>query len=333
MEKHYLEINWSTLWRILIFVLLAFFLYFIKNIVMMTAAAFIIAVICQPLVDFLQKKRVARVLGTSLIFVLMLVVLVFFIYLVVPLVISQLNNFFVNFNENIAALADKGILKDLSEQIFLNLKTVLSAFSGGAAGILSFIFSVFGGIFAVFTCGVLAFYFTLEEKAVENFFRFCLPESYENKIITIFKNSAKRINRWFQSRVLLSLFVGLLSWAGLSLLKVDYSFTLALIIGFLDILPFIGPFIAGVLAFLVSLKISWILGIWVALFLFIVQQLENIIFTPWLMKKATGLSPLVILLALLIGAKIAGLLGFILAIPITIIAQEIFREFEKKQTE
>lgn len=327
-----MEISWSALWRITIFVLILFFLFLIRDILAVIALALVVAVICRPAVDFLQKKKVARVLGTSFIFLLLFSAAGFFIWLAAPLFFSQLNNFLLNFNENIGRVIGENALSGLNEWFFLNGKTFLNVFSGGAFQVSHFIFSVFGGVFAVLTGAVLAFYFTLEEKGAEDFFCFFLPQKYEARIIAIFRNSSRRINRWFQGRILLSLFVGLLSWAGLALLRVDYSFTLALLAGVLDILPFIGPLIVGVLAFMIGLNVSWLLGIWAALFFLIVQQLESVIFTPWIMKKTTGLSPLVVLLALLIGAKLAGLLGFILAIPTAMVMQETFREFERRET-
>ena len=332
MEKRYFEVTWASLWRILAFVLVLILLYSIREILILLVLAIVISSVCQPLVDFLQKKKISRFLATSFVFVLILGILGIFLWLVVPLIIFQFGNFVTNFNETINKIDSRNIFGEITQQLIINLKAAFDVLAKGATTILNLIFSIFGGIFLALTCLVLAFYLTLEERGVEKFFRSILPKNYENRLISIFEKSASRIGRWFQGRLLLSLIIGLFSWLGFYLFGVKYSGTLALLAAVLDIIPIIGPIFAGLIVFLVTLTDSWLLGVWVLLFFVILQQLEGILLAPLIMGKTTGLSPLVVLLALLIGAKIAGLIGFILAIPLAIIVQEIFEESVRRKT-
>ena len=332
MEKRYFEISWGSLWRALAFVLALIVLYLIKEILILLASAIIIASICQPWVNFLKKKKVSRLLGTSFVFILILVILGVFFWLVVPLVISQFGNFITNFNETIVKIGNQSFLTEIIQQLIINLKAAFDILAKGATAVFDLIFSIFGGIFLAITCLVLAFYLTLEENGVEKFFRSILPKSYEEWIISIFEKSTARIGRWFQGRIILSFIVGLLSWLGFYLLGMKYSGTLALLAAVLENIPLVGAIFVGLIAFLVALTDSWLLAVWVVLFFALVQQLENVLLTPLVMKKTTGLSPLVVLLALLIGTKIAGLIGFLLAIPATIIIQEIFEEGGRRKT-
>ena len=331
MEKRYLEITWASLWRILVFVLALIILYLIREILILLVLSIVIAAICQPFVDYLQKKKVARFLGTSLVFALILAILGVFLWLVIPLVISQFGHFITNFNETISKLGSHNFLTDLIQQLIINLKAAFDVLAKGATTIFNLIFSIFGGIFLAITCLVLAFYLTVEEKGVEKFLRSILPKSYEDWIISILDKSIVRIGRWFQGRLLLSLIIGLFSWLGFYLFGIKYSGTLALLAAVLDIIPIVGPIFAGLLAFLVALADSWLLGIWVLVFFAVLQQVESILFTPLIMGKTTGLPPLVVLLALLIGAKIAGLVGFLLAIPLAIIFQEVYDESVRRR--
>jgi len=332
MEKRYFEVTWASLWRILAFVLVLIFVYLIRDILILLVLAIVISSICQPLVDFLQKKKISRFLGTSFVFILILGISGIFLWLVIPLVISQFGNFIANFNETIIKIGSRNIFGEIIQQLIVNLKTALDVLTQGATTVFNLIFSIFGGIFSALTCLVLAFYFTLEEKGLEKFFRSILPKSYENRLIPIFEKSSSRIGHWFQGRLLLSLLIGLFSWLGFYLLGVKYSGTLVLLAAVLDIIPIIGPIFAGLIVFLVALTDSWLLGIWVILFFVILQQLEGILLAPLIMGKTTGLSPLVVFIALLIGAKIAGLIGFLLAIPLAIIVQEIFEESVRRKT-
>ncbi len=333
MEKKYFEITWISLWRILAFVLAITGLYLIREILILLALAILISSVCQPWVDFLQKKKVSRFLGTFFVFILILIILGVFFWLVVPLVVHQFGNFITNANETISKIGNYSFLTEIVQQLIINLKAAFDVLAKGAATVFNLIFSIFGGIFLAITCLVLAFYLTLEENGVEKFFRSILPKIYENRLIPIFERSTSRIGRWFQGRLLLSLVIGLFSWLGFYLFGVEYSGTLALLAAVLDIVPIVGPIFAGLIIFLAALTDSWLLGVWVVVFFVVLQQLEGILFAPLIMGKTTGLSPLVVLIALLIGAKIAGFIGFLLAIPLAIIIQEIFDESVRRKTQ
>lgn len=332
MEKRYFEITWISLWRTLAFVLAIIALYLIREILVLLALAIVISSVCQPWVDFLQKKKISRFLGTLFIFILILVILGVFFWLVVPLVVHQLGKLITNFNETISRIGNYSFLTEIVQQLIINLKAAFDVLAKGATTVFNLIFSIFGGIFLAITCLVMAFYLTLEENGVEKFFRSILPKIYENRLIPIFEKSTHRIGRWFQGRLLLSLAIGLFSWLGFYLFGVEYSGTLALLAAVLDVIPIIGPIFASLIIFLAALADSWLIGIWVIVFFVILQQLEGVLLAPLIMGKTTGLSPLVVLIALLIGAEIAGLIGFLLAIPLAIIVQEIFGESVRKKT-
>lgn len=333
MEKKYLEISWNSLGRILIFIILLFLIFLIKDILILLFLAVVIAAVCQPFVDYLQKKKIPRFLGSSFIFILILAILGIFLWLVAPLVISQFGDFIANFDEIIAKIGSNNVFGEFIQQLIPNLKSAFELLTKNAATISNFAFSIFGGIFTVLTCLVLAFYLTLEEREAEKFFRAILPDKYENRIISIFDNSTRRIGRWFQGRILVSLILTLICWLGLYFLGVKYSATLGLLNGVLDIIPFIGPVFAGLIAAFVALTDSWLLVFWTILFLFIIHYLNNILFMPLIMEKTTGLNSLVVLIALLIGTQIAGFVGFILAIPAAIITQEIFKAWENSTSQ
>jgi len=333
MEKKYFEISWNSLWRVLVFVISLFLIYLIKDILILLFLAVVIAAVCQPFVDYLHKKKIPRFLGSSFIFILILAILGIFLWLVIPLIISQFGDFIANFDEIIAKIGSNNVFGQFIQQLIPNFKSAFELLVKNAVTISNFAFSIFGGIFTVLTCLVLAFYLTLEEREAEKFFRAILPDKYENRIISIFDNSNRRIGHWFQGRVLISLILFLLCWLGLYFLGVKYSATLGLLNGVLDIIPFVGPVLAGLIAFFVALTGSWTLVIWTTLFLFIVHYLNNILFTPLIIGKTTGLNSLVVLIALLVGAQIAGFIGFILAIPAAIIIQEIFRAWENSTSQ
>jgi len=328
MEKQNSIINWKSLGQIFIFILLLFLFFLIKDILILLFLAVIIAAICQPFVDYLQKNKIPRFLGSSFIFLLILGILGSFFWLVMPLAISQFTEFINNFDEIIAKIGNNTAISDFIQQLIPNLKNYFDLFINNIASISNFALSVFGGIFTALTCLVLAFYLTVGEKEIEKFFRAMLPDRFENQIVAIFENATKRIGHWFQSRILISLILSILCWIGLYFIGVKYSATLGLLNGVLDIIPIIGPVLAVFITALVALTDSWLLVVWAVIFLCIAHSLNNNLFTPLIMGKMSGLNPLVIFIALLIGARVAGFIGFILAVPATIIIQEIYKAWE-----
>ena len=121
--------------------------------------------------------------------------------------------------------------------------------------------------------------------------------------------------------------VGLLTFIGLSLIGVRYALPLSIIAGLLEVVPNLGPTISTIPSFLVALTQSYFLGFSTIALYFIVQQLENHIIVPMVMKKAVGLNPIITLIALIIGGKVGGAVGVVLAIPFTLFAETLLIEF------
>jgi predicted PurR-regulated permease PerM len=112
--------------------------------------------------------------------------------------------------------------------------------------------------------------------------------------------------------------IGLATYIGLMLLGIDYALSLALIAGLLEIVPVLGPLIAAVPALIVASAISPWATVTVVILYALIQQAENNLIVPKVMGRAVGFSPLVILIILLVGGKLLGVLGALLAIPITL---------------
>ena len=130
------------------------------------------------------------------------------------------------------------------------------------------------------------------------------------------------------------IFVGILSFIVFFLLDVKYAFTLALISGVLNFIPFIGPLITGILAFLfVGVSNSWFMAVYIIIALYIIQATENTFITPVLMKRFLGLPPILVLISLLVGGTMFGILGVIFVVPVFGIIYEFLKEFLEKRKE
>ena len=134
----------------------------------------------------------------------------------------------------------------------------------------------------------------------------------------------------FRGRYFLMLIIFLLDYVGLLLIGAPYALVLALVAGILEIVPYIGPVISAVIAVSVSFLHGPLTGLLVLGLFVLVQQLEGYVLTPLVMKKAVGLNPVVVILALMIGAKLGGVMGIIIAVPIAAVAGEIVNDLVKK---
>lgn len=130
---------------------------------------------------------------------------------------------------------------------------------------------------------------------------------------------------------MMMIFMFLLTLIGLLILGVDYALTLALMVGIGEIIPVVGIVTAGIASILVAFNQSPWLGLWVLCLFGILQQMEGHVLVPLVMKKALGLSPIIIILALLTGYATLGILGMIIAVPVTTCLSIFVADYTEKK--
>jgi predicted PurR-regulated permease PerM len=148
-------------------------------------------------------------------------------------------------------------------------------------------------------------------------------------VVRLIAKIQRKMGLWVVGQFILSVFIFILTYIGLTILGVEYALVLALIAGLLEVVPYIGPFVSAMPAIFFALIQSPPLVIGVIILYILIQKTEGYVLVPKIMEKTVGTSPLVVLLALLIGFKLAGILGVLLAVPltgaITVIIQEFFQ--------
>jgi len=189
---------------------------------------------------------------------------------------------------------------------------------------------IVGGVFtnAIFFMSTLFFsmYLTIEKNILATLLlSFAGKETAERWIGTVHRIE-KRMNAWFWGELTLMTAIGVLTFIGLNLIGVKYALPLAIIAGVLEVVPNIGPILSTVPAFFVALTGSYFLGFSTIALYFIVQQLENNFIVPYIMRKAVGLHPIITLIALVVGGRIGGVLGVLLAIPLTLVFETIIMD-------
>lgn len=214
----------------------------------------------------------------------------------------------------------------------ISFQNVLSHFSSGFVNTVS---AVFGGVLSFVLIVVLSFYLAVQEDGVANFLKVITPLKNEKYIISLWKRSQQKIGYWMQGQILLGVIVGVLLYLGLTILGVKNAILLSVFAAFFEIIPLFGPVIAAIPAVLLSFADGGLTaGLLVVGLYLIIQQFENHLIYPLVVKKVVGVSPIMVILALVIGYKLAGFLGVLLSVPIAAAITEYFRDVvEGKMTE
>lgn len=333
--KVIVDISSMTLFKILLIIVVVAFLFYVKDIAMMLFVSLILAATINPSVDWMQKNKIPRVLGIALIYVLVLSALFFSFYLILNPLTSEIKNLSKDFPiywEKVSAgwhefdtFSKNQGWQTVIEDSLLSLQTGLASLASNFfGGIISFI----GSIFSLLVILVMTFYLSLYDQSMKKKARSFLPPDKQPYFIAVINRMQEKIGFWLRGQLLLSLIIFALSLVGLLALGVKYAWVLALFAGITEFIPYLGPFIGAVPAIFIAFTQDPTLGFYVLILYIAIQQAENNIIVPLLMKKAVGLNPVVVIVAMLVGAKVAGIAGVLLAVPVTtaigVIASDIF---------
>lgn len=304
-------------------------LYLIRDIIVLFFIVFVIVAALSPVVDRWSKKM-PRIISVTLIYVIFLAVIVGAIVLVSKPVVNQIQSLSQNVPELISKVAPaldsyKNVAK-LSQEGLASLSSNLSRFS---SDVMSTTLGVLGGVVAVITILVLTFYLLLEEEGIRKFVKSVLPPTYKDSAIEAANKISIKMGSWFSGQLLLMFLVGFLDLIGLAILQVPYALTLAVWAAFTEVIPYVGPWIGLVPAAIIGFTVSPLLGVLVIALYLLVQQIEGQFLVPKIMGRAVGLSPVVIIFALLVGAKLLGILGVMLAVPAAGAISVIYEEWPK----
>lgn len=337
---------------VLLLAFLAFFAYEIRSILLIFFISLLFSAALDPTIDILEKKKIPRGISVILIYIAILAVLAIFISLLIPLIATQvlelagkvgelmknLTRFIEKidfpFVEKIRPLL-KQFLESIDQKTLIDTATAtlqqvgeqLQNIAGNAWNALKV---VFHGIFNVILVLVLTFFMTIEDMGMEKFVVSLFPQRHRKYIFLKWGAIKKKVGYWLRGQLLLCLSIGVLTFIGLKILGIQYAATLAMIAGILELIPYLGPILAAIPALLIAANQSGWLVLWIAALYFTIQELENNVFVPIIMRKAVGLSPIITIFAMLVGAKFLGILGIILSVPVATIISIFVKDYASK---
>jgi predicted PurR-regulated permease PerM len=189
---------------------------------------------------------------------------------------------------------------------------------------------VFGGLFSFILIVVLSFYLSVQENGITHFLRMITPRAHEEYVIDLWTRSQEKIGRWMQGQLILVVIIGVITYLGLLLIGVEHAMLLAFLAGIAELIPLFGPVIAAIPAVIIAFSGGGTtLALVVLAFYLIVQQFENHLIYPLVVRKVVGLSPIIIILALVAGGQLAGFLGVLLSVPLAAILMEFLNDYER----
>ncbi len=321
--KSKIEISYKTVIFAVVFIVVLWILIQIRDILFLLFISFLLMTALNPLVLILEKFRIPRLLGILLIYAIIIGLFGVSFASAIPTLISQS----VKLIQDLPSFAAR-VLPYWN----IDADTLTKQMTPIGENVVKLSIGIFSNIITTLTVLVFTFYFLLERRHAEDILKTMIGEAIARQVFVVLRTIEKRLSAWVHGELLLMAFIGIFSYAGLSFLRIDFALPLALIAGLLEIVPLIGPIVSAVPAVLVALATSPLLALTVIALFFIIQQIENNILVPIVMKQSVGLSPLVTILALMVGARFAGIVGALLAVPIVLVIQVVVEYFLNRQS-
>lgn len=335
-KEQTIEISMTTLFKFVLVIIALLFLYYVRDVIVIVIVSGIFASALAPWVDRFQRKNVPRIVSIIAIYAIILGLISLAIALIIPAITNQLKQFATNFpalyqkiSAGFPGAGAKG--SELAETIQQSLQSIISALGDITSSIFAGLAGIFGGLFSLVGILVLTFYMALIEDGFKKLITAVSPAKYQPYLIQLTNRIQIKLGHWIKGQLILSLIIGIASFIGLTILGIPYAVVLGLIAGLTEFIPIAGPIIGAVPAVLIALTISPWKAIFVVILYIIIQQLENNLLVPKVMQKVIGLNPIVIIIVMLLGARLLGILGILLAIPVTIIGDEFLKDFFKER--
>ncbi len=338
-----ITITTGTILRTLLIFALCWAVFFLRDLVLIILTAIVIASSLEPAIAFMKKIKIHRVPAVIIVYLLLAIVLVGGVYFFLPPLLSQSVDFLNRLPTDIRSIDLNDLTKGptlLTSEIpglgstslastVTDARSVVAAISGNfikTTGV------VFGGLVSFILIVVLSFYFAVQDTGIDDFLRVITPVRYQDYVVGLWRRSQAKIGLWMQGQVVLGLIVGILIYLFLTIFNVPYAFFLAILAAVFELIPVFGPIISAIPAVLIGFSDGGTtLGLIVVGIYIIVQQFESHLIYPLVVRKIVGLPPVLVILALIIGAKLAGFLGVLLSVPLSAAMKEYFDDIVKSK--
>ncbi|HEX6303930.1 MAG TPA: AI-2E family transporter [Anaerolineales bacterium] len=332
------RVMWATL--VLVFVALSFWLlYRFNQVVFILFIAIVMGTVIRPVVAWLHRRGLPRVAGVILVYLLLLALLISFVLLLFPLVVEQgttiaaaVPGYYQSLREWMVNDSNPWIVR-LSEFLPATLPGLepiqqtgqqMLASAGQALGYVALAAKV---IFMATVILLLAFHWTLDGPRTIQSLLLLVPTGQRENISELISAMETKVGFYIAGQSVLCLVIGIMALVAYLLIGLPNALVLALVAGVLEAVPMIGPLLGAIPAAVIALSITPSKLVWVIVATLVIQQIENSVLVPRVMRKAVGVNPFVSLLAIFAFSSLFGIAGALMAIPIAAIIQLLLDRF------
>jgi predicted PurR-regulated permease PerM len=332
------RVMWATL--VLVFVVLGFWLlYRFYQVVFILFIAIVIGTVIRPAVAWLNRRGLPKIAGVILVYILLLAVIIGFALLLFPLIVEQgttiaaaVPGYYQSLREWMVRYPNR-LIVSLSEFLPATLPGLqpvqqtgqqMLAFAGQALG---YVRLAAKAIFMATAILLLAFHWTLDGPRTIQSLLLLVPKDHRESSRELITSMETKVGFYIAGQGVLCLIIGVMAWVAYLLIGLPNALVLALLAGVLEAVPMVGPLLGAIPAAVIALSIAPSKLVWVIVATIVIQQVENSLLVPRVMRKAVGVNPFVSLLAIFAFSSLLGLAGALMAIPIAAILQLLLDRF------
>jgi predicted PurR-regulated permease PerM len=329
---------WAGIGVIVLAYLLLRLLVYVNPVVPPLLLAVVVVYLLNPVVTALERRGVPRAAGAGVVYVLFICLVALAVSLLMPVVtrqVGQVVDHFPNYVADAQAQVRRLAARFGQEPNFrLDADQVRQWLAAGdnrqtvtryVTGLRSFTTSLLSGL-VIFVIGpIMAFYLLVDLPRLQRGAMALVPPGRREEMRGLMDRVSQAVGGFFRGQLLVALFVGVASSIGLWAVGLPFWLLVGIVAGVFNLVPLIGPFIAGGLAVIIALiGREPLTALWAALVLLAVQQIDNHLVSPNVMSRTVQLHPVVVMLALLVGASFAGLFGMLVIVPLVAVAKIVF---------
>ncbi|MGI6588927.1 MAG: AI-2E family transporter [Peptococcia bacterium] len=318
------------------FFLLFWLFYLLKGILVPFVIGFIFAYILAPFVQILENRRIPRSVAIIISYVFFLGLIALFIFYAVPLLLRDLNQlvsliprYVQSIQETLWQMQDgysRASLPEGVRQVIDGTITRVEQMSLGLVqGFIQGLIGLLGQSFNLILAPIVSYYFLKDFNYLGEHLLKVIPLRYRNEVNQVGKEINQVLRGFIKGSLLVAFWVGLLTTLGMSIIGMDFSVLIGIMVGVTNIIPYFGAIISAVPTLLLALLKSKWLALYVLGLMILVHQLESNIISPRILGSSVGLHPLIIIFSLLAGGRLWGFGGLLFAVPLVAVLKVIVK--------
>lgn len=312
--------------------------FILRDVLVITVLSFIVSSGIILAAKFFKKSLfIPYSLGVFFVFTILAGVATLLYQLIVPTISSEFSTLVNNFPRLISDLNSfvSGLLgkSDFSITDYLNNANNTTNIGSVTWDVITGLFfttkSIIDTILYIAFFLAATFYMAIKPSNLDNIINFFFKSKNHKSVSKKINEARTKVGYWLAGQCLISFILACLTYPFLAIMNVPYALLLSLVAAFLNLIPIIGPILSAVPAIILALVVDFKIALATGLFYLILQQIDGNFITPLIMRKVTGIHPLIVMIVILLGTSLAGALGALIALPVVSVISIFVKDLEE----